>query len=123
MAGRNVTLRSRPKSARRMPAAQSQRSARQSVHMSAMSNRATCTSASPLRRHGGPSMAKALFGHLGPVPVQSAELARLRRRVRDLEDEVDRLSAANSALTTLVTEDRLDLDAAHDVRVADPVLT
>jgi hypothetical protein len=68
-------------------------------------------------------MAKALFGHLGPVPVQSAELARLRRRVRDLEDEVARLNAANSALTSLVTEDRLDLDAAHDVRVAAPVLT
>jgi hypothetical protein len=68
-------------------------------------------------------MAKALFGHIGPAPVQSAELARLRRRVRDLEDEVARLSAANSALTTLITDERLDLDAAHDVRVGAPALT
>lgn len=68
-------------------------------------------------------MAKALFGHIGPAPVQSTEIFRLRRRVRDLEDEVARLSAANSALTSLITEERLDLDAAHDRRVGAPALT
>jgi len=53
-------------------------------------------------------MAKALFGHLGgPDPATAAEVARLRRRVRELEDEVDRLRAASEALTSLVTEDRL----------------
>ena len=53
-------------------------------------------------------MAKALLGHLGgPDPVVMAELARLRRRARDLEDEVERLRAANEALTALVAEDQL----------------
>ena len=53
-------------------------------------------------------MAKALLGHLGgPDPAVMAELARLRRRARDLEDEVERLHAANEALTALVAEDQL----------------
>jgi hypothetical protein len=53
-------------------------------------------------------MAKALLGHIGgPDPVVMAELARLRRRARDLEDEVERLHAANEALTALVAEDQL----------------
>ena len=53
-------------------------------------------------------MAKALLGHLGgPDPVVMAELARLRRRTRDLEDELERLRAANEALTALVAEDQL----------------
>ncbi|HTY71951.1 MAG TPA: hypothetical protein VMI11_05940 [Actinomycetes bacterium] len=65
-------------------------------------------------------MAKALFGHLGPANSSAVELALLRRRVRELEDEVARLSAANSALTSLITEEHLDLDAAHDVRVGAP---
>jgi hypothetical protein len=48
-------------------------------------------------------MAKALLGYLGgPDPVTTAELAALRRRVRDLEAEVTRLAAANDALTGLV---------------------
>jgi hypothetical protein len=68
-------------------------------------------------------MAKALFGHIGPAPVQSAELARLRRRVRELEDEVARLNAVNSALTSLLTDERLDLDSVHDVRLGAPALT
>jgi hypothetical protein len=68
-------------------------------------------------------MAKALYGHLGPASTSAAEIASLRWRVRELEDEVARLSAANSALTSLITEDRLDLDAAHDVRVGAPALT
>jgi len=53
-------------------------------------------------------MAKALLGHLGgPDPVVMAELARLRRRARDLQDEVERLHAANDALTALVAEEQL----------------
>jgi hypothetical protein len=65
-------------------------------------------------------MAKALFGHLGgPDPVVMAELARLRRRARDLEDEVARLMAANEALTALVAEDQM-LSLAGD---REPALT
>jgi hypothetical protein len=65
-------------------------------------------------------MAKALLGHLGgPDPVVMAELARLRRRTRDLEDEVERLRAANEALTALVAEDQL-LSLAGD---REPALT
>jgi hypothetical protein len=62
-------------------------------------------------------MAKALFGHLGgPDPAAAAETARLRRRVRDLEAEVARLTAANDALGGLVAahvaleEAELELD-------------
>ena len=51
-------------------------------------------------------MAKALLGHLGgPDPVVLAEIARLRRRVLDLQDEVDRLHAVNDALTSVIGED------------------
>jgi hypothetical protein len=65
-------------------------------------------------------MAKALLGHLGgPDPVVMAEIARLRRRARDLEDEVERLRAANEALTALVAEDQL-LSLASD---REPALT
>ena len=65
-------------------------------------------------------MAKALLGHLGgPDTVVMAEIARLRRRARDLEDEVERLRAANEALTALVAEDQL-LSLASD---REPALT
>jgi hypothetical protein len=45
------------------------------------------------------TMAKALFGHvgLGPDIRMLAELRRLRRRVRDLEQEVARLRSATAA--------------------------
>ena len=68
-------------------------------------------------------MAKALLGHIGgPDPVVMAELARLRRRARDLEDEVERLHAANEALTALVAEDQLlSLTSLSDER--EPALT
>ena len=57
-------------------------------------------------------MAKALYGHMGGLdPALVAEVQHLRRRVRDLQDEVERLSAANDALTSLVTADHIaDLD-------------
>jgi hypothetical protein len=65
-------------------------------------------------------MAKALLGHLGgPNPAVLAEITRLRRRVRDLEDEVERLHAANGALTALVTDDQL-VSLTED---REPVLT
>lgn len=49
-------------------------------------------------------MAKALFGHvgLGPDYRLTAELARLRLRVKDLEDELVRLRKANAALAATV---------------------
>jgi hypothetical protein len=57
-------------------------------------------------------MAKALYGHIGGSdPHLLAEMQHLRRRVRDLEDEVERLNAANDALTSLVAAGHLaDLD-------------
>ena len=68
-------------------------------------------------------MAKALYGHLGPDPRASLELAQMRRRIRDLEDEVARLQAANSALTELVTEDRLvELDR-REIETREPAFS
>ena len=44
-------------------------------------------------------MAKAILGHIGgPDPRLLAEVARLRRRVSDLQSEVERLTAENEAL-------------------------
>ncbi|HWB65522.1 MAG TPA: hypothetical protein VG708_01665 [Mycobacteriales bacterium] len=55
-------------------------------------------------------MAKALLGYVGRGPDlhSLAELRRLRERVRDLEDEVARLQAANS--TAMSGDLRLDDD-------------
>jgi hypothetical protein len=70
-------------------------------------------------------MAKALFGHvgLGPDPRLTAELQRLRSRLRDLEQENARLRAINARLAHPV-EDMLGLsvpDSAAEV-AAEPVL-
>jgi hypothetical protein len=44
-------------------------------------------------------MAKAILGHIGgPDPRLMAEVTRLRRRVTELQSEVDRLTAENQAL-------------------------
>ena len=44
-------------------------------------------------------MAKAILGHIGgPDPRLLSEVARLRRRVVELQAEVDRLAAENEAL-------------------------
>ena len=44
-------------------------------------------------------MAKAILGHVGgPDPRLLSEVARLRRRVAELQAEVDRLTAENQAL-------------------------
>lgn len=46
-------------------------------------------------------MAKAILGHVGgPDPRLMAEVARLRRRVGELQAEVTRLSTENQALLT-----------------------
>ena len=52
-------------------------------------------------------MAKALYGHLAADPALLSEVHHLRRRVRELEDELVRLRAENDALAPLVTEDEL----------------
>src|SRR5256885_16961979 len=58
----------------------------------------------PRPRHPGPwrmpTMAKALFGHVGVGPDVRvlAEMRRLRDRVRELEHEVSPLEAAKQAL-------------------------
>jgi hypothetical protein len=54
-------------------------------------------------------MTKALYGHLGgPDPRLAADLARLRRRVAELEAEVEDLRAR--VLLTDVTLEGADLD-------------
>jgi len=46
-------------------------------------------------------MAKAILGHVGgPDPRLLAEVARLRRRVGELQAEISRLTAENQALLT-----------------------
>jgi hypothetical protein len=70
-------------------------------------------------------MAKALIGYLGgPDPVVAAEIARLRVRVRDLEDEVARLHATNEALSAVVAgEQMLSVADVADVTSREPALT
>ena len=48
-------------------------------------------------------MAKALFGHVGGADLRLVdEVSRLRARVRELEGELARLTAANDALVASV---------------------
>ena len=48
-------------------------------------------------------MAKALFGHVGGADLRLVdEVRRLRGRVRALEAELDRVTAANDALVASV---------------------
>jgi len=67
-------------------------------------------------------MAKALYGHLAADPALLAEVAHLRRRVRDLEDEVGRLRAESqvAALSPLTDEELVELRSAERT---EPVLT
>ena len=67
-------------------------------------------------------MAKALFGHVGVGQDlrMVTEMRRLRQRVRDLEDEVDRLRAANDALTPTTVADEF---ITIGVPEAEPALT
>ncbi|HVQ88902.1 MAG TPA: hypothetical protein VMT88_12060 [Actinomycetes bacterium] len=71
-------------------------------------------------------MAKALLGHIGgPDTRLLAEVAMLRRRVRDLEAEVMRLASENDALLavgssvgTPVADEIIALDARESVSAA-----
>ena len=67
-------------------------------------------------------MAKALYGHLAADPALLAEVAHLRRRVRDLEDEVGRLRAESeaTALTPLTDDELVELRSLERTQ---PVLT
>jgi hypothetical protein len=72
-------------------------------------------------------MAKALLGHLSnDLDLRMvAELRRMRDRVRELEREVARLQAANTALDggLLVDDDMLTLEALDRVSEREPALT
>jgi hypothetical protein len=69
-------------------------------------------------------MAKALLGHVGhDLDLRMvSELRRMRDRVRELEHEVARLQAANTALASglMVDDDMLTLEVPD--RVAEPAL-
>jgi hypothetical protein len=69
-------------------------------------------------------MAKALLGHVGhDLDLRMvSELRRMRDRVRELEGEVARLQAANTALSSglLVDDDMLTLSVPD--RVSEPAL-
>ncbi len=72
-------------------------------------------------------MAKALFGHvgLGPDVRMMSEMRRLRERVRELEHEIARLEAANSALANglPVDDDMLSLAVPDSIAETEPALT
>lgn len=60
-------------------------------------------------------MSKAIYGHLGGSDVLlAAEVARLRRRVRELEDQVAGYEAELASLrgSSLVSLREVELDAA-----------
>ena len=59
-------------------------------------------------------MAKAILGHVGGSdPRLMAEVARLRRRVGELQAEIDRLAAENQALLTGSIDSSLEVLAAQ----------
>lgn len=64
-------------------------------------------------------MAKALVGFLGgPTPEQLAEVARLRRRITDLEAEVGRLKIENDGLLQALSQ---QVDAVSTSDLLEPV--
>ncbi len=67
-------------------------------------------------------MSKALYGHLGgPDAALLAEVARLRRRVRELEEQVTAYESARSV--EIVELHDADLDAALRELHSETVLT
>lgn len=67
-------------------------------------------------------MSKALYGHLGgPDAALLAEVTRLRRRVRELEEQVAAYEAARSV--EIVELHDADLDAALRELHSETVLT
>lgn len=66
-------------------------------------------------------MAKALYGHLGAEAGLAAEVARLRLRVRELQDENDRLrKAAEQAEVAAIDWPTGDWLLRDDLLVPDP---
>lgn len=63
-------------------------------------------------------MAKALFGHVstGVDPRLLAEVARLRRRVRDLEDELARTRAMDAAIDEALGDSVLNTSDVEELR-------
>lgn len=59
-------------------------------------------------------MAKALFGYVGgPSPEHAHDVAVLRRRITDLENEVLRLKAENDGLLARLADGSHDGDLAE----------
>lgn len=59
-------------------------------------------------------MAKALYGHIGGTSAQHAhDVAVLRRRVADLENEVLRLKAENDGLQARLADGTAGADLAE----------
>jgi hypothetical protein len=63
-------------------------------------------------------MAKALFGHVSVAndPRLLAEVTRLRRRVRDLEDELARTHAMNEAISKALGDSVLTPSNVEELR-------
>ena len=69
-------------------------------------------------------MAKALLGHLGATdPRMVAEMRRLQQRVRDLENQLDRVKAENDTLAAAVRTESFDPDLFATVAEREPALT
>lgn len=65
-------------------------------------------------------MAKALLGHVGGPDLRViAEMRRLQQRVRELENELDRMQAENDALNAAMHGEL----ATMDMPDREPVLT
>jgi hypothetical protein len=65
-------------------------------------------------------MAKAILGHVGgPDPRLMAEVARLRRRVGELEAELTRLNSENQALLAQSLDSSLDASLAEEIITLD----
>lgn len=66
-----------------------------------------------------PTMAKALFGHVGgPDPRMLNEMRRMQRRIDELEAELLRVRAENDALAAELNRDEL-----LTVSLQEPALT
>jgi uncharacterized small protein (DUF1192 family) len=72
-------------------------------------------------------MAKALLGHVGhDLDLRMvSELRRMRDRVRELESEVARLQAVNTALSSgpMHDDDMLTLSVPERIKQREPALT
>jgi hypothetical protein len=81
--------------------------------------RQTCADGRPK----GLTMAKALLGHVGGLDARLvAEVASLRRQVRELESEVLRLRAETDALAAAASRGELLTLDVTDVESGTPVL-